>query len=126
MVQARVQQNVLSLLRDSILPRTKQSLDLARSDYALSNVNYATLLSALRELLQIEVQIAQVEAELGKALASLERAVGGQINEHPPIPRAAAEPATPLPNPARAPSPPSQTSPFRTTYPAADPSGVPR
>jgi len=125
MVQAKVQQNVLSLLRDSILPRTKQSFDLARSDYAKSNVNYATLLSALREVLQVEIQIAQVEAELGKALASLERAVGGQINEHPPASGAASGTAAPLPKPTQAPSPPSHPSPFRTTNPASDSSTVP-
>jgi cobalt-zinc-cadmium efflux system outer membrane protein len=83
LVQARVQQNVLGLLRDSILPRTKESLELARSDYAKSNVDYATVLSTLREVLQVQLQIAQVEAELAKALAALERAVGGQINERP-------------------------------------------
>jgi len=86
MVQAKVQQNVLNLLRESILPRTRDALKLARSDYAKSNVDYATVLSAVREALRIEVQIAQVEAELGKALASLERAVGCQINEQPPKP----------------------------------------
>jgi cobalt-zinc-cadmium efflux system outer membrane protein len=86
MVQAKVQQNVLNLLRESILPRTRDVLKLARSDYAKSNVDYATVLSAVREALRIEVQIAQVEAELGKALASLERAVGCQINEQPPKP----------------------------------------
>jgi outer membrane protein TolC len=84
MVQAKVQQNVLDLLRDSILPRTRQSLDLARSDYAKSNVDYATVLSSLRETVQVQLQIAQVEAELAKALAALERAVGTQINERPP------------------------------------------
>jgi outer membrane protein TolC len=86
MVQAKVQQSVLSLFRESILPRTEHSLDLARSDYAKSNVNFATVLSALREVLQVQLQIAQVEAELGKALAALERAVGRQINEHAPPP----------------------------------------
>jgi outer membrane protein TolC len=61
-----------------------ESLDLARSDYAKGNVDYATVLSTVREVLQVELQVVQVEAELGKALASLERAVGCQINEHPP------------------------------------------
>jgi outer membrane protein TolC len=84
MVQAKVQQDVLELLRDSILPRTRQSLELARSDYAKSNVDYATVLSSLRETVQVQLQIVQVEAELAKALAALERAVGTQINEHPP------------------------------------------
>ncbi len=93
MTQARVQQNVLTLLEDSMLPRTKESLELARSDYARSNVDYATVLSALREVLQVRLQIAQIEAELAKALAALERAVGCQINEHPPQARPTESPA---------------------------------
>jgi outer membrane protein TolC len=83
MAQARVQQNVVHLLRDQILPRSRETLELAKSDYARSNVDIATLLSAMREVLQVQVQIAQVEAELGKVLALLERAVGCQLNEHP-------------------------------------------
>jgi cobalt-zinc-cadmium efflux system outer membrane protein len=100
MVQAKVQQNVLDLLRKSILPRTRESLKLARSDYAQANIDYATVPSALREALRIEIQTAQVEAELGKALASLERAVGCQINEHPTIPEQGmhrVDPANPRP-----------------------------
>ncbi len=85
-VQAKAQERILNLLRDSILPRTVESLDLARSDYAKGNVDYATVLSALREVLQIQLQVIQVEAELAKALAALERAVGIQINQHPPAP----------------------------------------
>ncbi len=76
MTQAKVQNHVLSLLRESIQPRAKETLKLAQSDYAKSNVDYPTVLSALREVLQTELQIAQTEAELGKALASLERSVG--------------------------------------------------
>ncbi len=102
MVQAKVQENVLSLLQDSIEPRTRQTLELARSDYAKANVDYATVLSALREVLQVQLQIAQVSAELGKALAGLERAVGRHINEP------AQETATALPEAA-----PSGASPFR-------------
>ena len=84
MTQVKTQQGVLSLLRDSILPRARESFDLARSDYAKTNVDYATVQSALRETLQVQLQITQVEAELGRAVASLERAVGTEINEHPP------------------------------------------
>jgi outer membrane protein TolC len=118
MVQARVQQDVLALLRDSILPRTKKALGLARSDYVNSLVDYATVQSALREVLQIELQMAQVEAELAKALASLERAVGSQINEHPPGPVPAADA---IPTPAPPPPPPAATGPFRPTAPPAIP-----
>jgi cobalt-zinc-cadmium efflux system outer membrane protein len=113
--QARVQQDVLSLLRDGILPRTKDTLDLAKSDYQNNNVDIATVLSAQREVLQVEIQVAQVEAELGKALASLERAVGCQINERTLEPSPAEESAvTPTP-------PPATSSPFR---PAAPPAGL--
>ena len=107
MVQAKVQENVLSLLRDSIGPRTRETLDLARSDYAKSNVDYATVLSALREVLQVQLQVAQVEGELGKALAGLERAIGRQINERP------AQGLEHMPAPANSPSPAGTTSPFQ-------------
>ena len=96
MTQSRVQQNVLALLRDSILPRAEQTLELSGKDYASGNVDLPTVLSAQRELLQVRVQIVQIEGELGKALASLERAVGCQFNDHPPT-TAPAPPETPGP-----------------------------
>ncbi len=115
MVQAKVQENVLSLLRDNIAPRTRATLELARSDYAKSNVDYATVLSALRELLQVQLQIAQVEGELGKALAGLERAVGRQLNQAPQSAREHAPPGAPV-----SPSPAGSTSPFRPVQPPAN------
>lgn len=107
-VQAKVQQNVIGLLRDKILPRTNETLQLAQSDYAESNVDLATVYSAMRETLQVRLQLVQVEGELGKALASLERAVGTEINEHPPAASAEA-PVRPDDVP---PLPPAGSSPF--------------
>jgi cobalt-zinc-cadmium efflux system outer membrane protein len=116
--QARVQQDVLSLLRDGILPRAQHTLDLARSDYENQNVDIATVLSAEREVLQVQVQVAQVEAELGKALASLERAVGCRINERAlesgPRPAPTEDPTDAMP------PPPEASSPFRPTAAPAD------
>lgn len=109
MVQVKTQQGVLSLLRDSILPRSKETFDLAMSDYGKGNVDYATVQSALREVLQVQLQVTQVEAELRKAIASLERAVGCEINEHPPAPAAATPP------------PPTATGPSRTAPAPAGP-----
>jgi outer membrane protein TolC len=115
-VQAKVQQNVLALLHRTNLPAAKRVLELTASDYAAANagVDFLTLFSALRDRLQVELQIAQIEAELGKTLASLERAVGVQLNEHPPDPSARAGPAE---GDARArplaPAPPRSASPFR-------------
>ncbi len=79
LVQVKTQQGVLALLRDSIAPRTLDAFDLARSDYAKANVDYGTVQSALREKLQVSLQIAMVEAELGRAIATLERAVGCEL-----------------------------------------------
>ena len=72
-----------------------------------------TLITAWREVLQIELQVAQVEAELGKALASLERAVGLQINEHPPAPAPAAEPELDTPLPVEVAPPAEDAAPFK-------------
>ncbi|MFI5460901.1 MAG: TolC family protein [Isosphaerales bacterium] len=115
--QAKVQNDVLGLLRDSILPRIEHTLELAKTDYANQNVDIATVLSVQREVLQVAVQVAQVEAELGKALASLERAVGCEVNERT-LERTPAEAGAG----AGAPSPPpsAATSPFqRDRLPAA-------
>jgi outer membrane protein TolC len=100
LTQARVQQNVLELLRDNILPRTQHTLDLAKSDYENQNADIATVLSAQREVLQVAIQVAQVEAELGKALASLEHAVGCEVNGRTlePSPPDAAPPPNTLPS----------------------------
>ena len=77
-VQARAQQNVINLLKKKNLPAAQQVLRLTSSEYraSVSGVDFLSVVSAWRELLQVELQIAQVESELGKTLASLERAVG--------------------------------------------------
>jgi hypothetical protein len=69
-----------------------------------------SVLNAWRDVLQVELQIAQIEAELGKTLASLERAVGLQLNEHPPDPSSVPTPAPFQPGPS--PPPPGSPGPF--------------
>jgi outer membrane protein TolC len=113
MIQAKTQRDIIELFRASILPKSEQALKLATTDYQTGNVDYVTLITAWREVLQIQLQIAQVEAELGKALASLERAVGVQLNEHPPRPNDPA--AAPIPDPPGADSP----GPFRPSTESA-------
>lgn len=87
-VQAKAQQNVINLLKNKNLPAAQHVLRLTSGEYraSVSGVDFLSVVSAWRELLQVELQIAQVESELGKTLASLERAVGAQLNEHPPDP----------------------------------------
>jgi outer membrane protein TolC len=96
LTQAKTQRDIIELFRSSILPRSEQALKLATTDYQSGLVDYVTLITAWREVLQIQLQVAQVGSELGKALASLERAVGIQLNTHPPDP--AALPTPPAPN----------------------------
>jgi outer membrane protein TolC len=111
LTQARSQQNILGMFRGSILPKAKEALDLTSTDYQGGTSDYITLITAWREVLQIELQVAQVESDLGKSLASLERAVGVQLNEHPPAPN-----SPELTQPEAAPLPPAPSaggSPFQ-------------
>ena len=107
--QAKAQRDIIELFRASILPKSEQALSAAASDYRLGNVDYVTLITAWREVLQIQLQVAQIEAELGKALASLERTVGSQLNQHPPGPP---PPANPTAAPVQPPPPARATGPF--------------
>lgn len=92
--QARSQSQIIALFRDTILPRAHEALKVASIDYQTAEVDYLTLITAWREVLQIELQAAQLEASLGQSLASLERAVGVQLSEHP------IGPSSPNPPPA--------------------------
>ncbi len=96
--QARSQRQIIALFGETILPRAKQALDVASSDYQAGRVDYLTLITAWREVLEIQLQVAQLESALGKSLASLERAVGVQLNEHPIKPATVPAPP-PIPPP---------------------------
>jgi hypothetical protein len=120
-VQAGVQQNIIGLLNRTNLPAAKQVFELTTSAFRAANagVDYLGVLNAWRDVLQVELQIAQVEAELGKTLASLERAVGVQLNEHPPDPS-----SMPMPTPPHSgspPPPPGSPGAFRPGQPVASP-----
>ncbi|WP_210420264.1 TolC family protein [Aquisphaera giovannonii] len=83
---ARSQQNVLAILRRSNLPAARQMLRLTASEYRsnVAGVDFLSVAAAWRDLLQVELQVARSEAELGKTIASLERGVGVQLNDSPP------------------------------------------
>jgi outer membrane protein TolC len=113
LARSRAQSETLALFRESIQPRAREALDVALSDYQTAGVDFLTLITAWREVLQIELQAAQFEAELGKSLASLERAVGVRLGEHPP---SAADELK-----QGEPPPPSGPGPFGVVEPAAEP-----
>ncbi|MEW4567985.1 TolC family protein [Tautonia sp. JC769] len=122
--RARAQRETLDLFQQSILPRARDALDIAVADYQAGRVDFLTLISAWREVLQIDLQVARFEAELSKSLASLERAVGIQLRDHPP---ASASPGTPDDTPAD-PAPPlpaaDDPGPFATGLLDPDPSTI--
>ena len=98
--------------RAASCPRPGRRSSSPRATTPAGNVDYVTLITAWREVLQIQLQIAQVEAELGKALASLERAVGVP-DQRAPAGSPSQPAATPLPPP-----PAAEGSPFeRLTEP---------
>lgn len=123
-VQARVQRNVLGLLQRSNLPAARQVLELTAGDYraGIEGVDLLSVVSASRDLLQVELQIAQLEAEYAKTLASLERAVGVQLNEHPPDPSTLVPPLEPSP----APPPTGNPGPFEFPDDASDAVNAPQ
>jgi outer membrane protein TolC len=107
LAEAKSRRDIIDLFRSGYLPRSRQALEIAASDYKAGNLDFLTLVTAWRELLQVELQIARFESELGRALAQLERVVGCQLNENPPAPASATTvpDSTPPPPPADAPGP---------------------
>lgn len=117
--QVQTQRATLELFRGQILPRASQALEVSGSDYESGDVDFLTLLTAWREVLQIELQVAQYESLLGQTLASLERAVGLELNANPPTPPDSSPPLAA--EPAISPPPPVDPSPFQIDRDAPEP-----
>ncbi len=117
--QAQAQARTLDLFQTSILPRAEETLEVATQEYQTGGVDFLTLITAWREVLQIELQVIQFETEIGKSLAALERAVGNQLTEHPPTSvdanaNADVAPSNPAIESPEAPPPPENPSPFQS------------
>ena len=82
----KVQRQVLKLIQDTNLPNTRRILESVESDYrsGKAGTDVLSMLSASRDVLAVELQIAQVETELAKSSASLERAVGMRLTQVSP------------------------------------------
>lgn len=73
----------LTLFRQSIVPRAKQTLDVSISDYRVGKVDFLQVIDNYTEWLMFQIQVVRLEANLGQALASLERVVGCQLAATP-------------------------------------------
>ena len=100
--EATGRREVLDLFQKTYLPRSRQALEVASSDYRAGNLDFLSLITAWRELLQVQIQIAKAESDMGRALAKLERSVGTQLSADPNAIRnweaAQSPPAPPTPN----------------------------
>jgi len=85
--QAKSQQDLLTLFREDILPKARQTLEVSSQAYNTGEVDFLTLVDNWRELLRYEVSFLRLEASLGQSLAELERVIGGiDIQNLQPIP----------------------------------------
>lgn len=88
--QAASQRDMDALFRESIIPKTRQALDVATRGYQVGDTEFADLIANWRELLRFRIAQLQLEAQLRQTLASLERVVGGlpmAPPEQPPPPQ---------------------------------------
>ena len=75
--QAMSQRDLEELFRESIIPKTRQALEVTVREYQVGDAEFADLISNWRELLRFHITHLQLEAQLRQTLASLERVVGG-------------------------------------------------
>jgi outer membrane protein TolC len=88
--QAQSQQDLLTLFREDILPKARQTLEVSSRAYNTGEVDFLQLIDNWRQLLRYEISYRRLEASLHQTLAELERVVGGfsgQSSETIPTPR---------------------------------------
>lgn len=68
-----------SLLRTTIIPQSRQTLEVARVGYQSDRVDFLALLEDQRTLLDAQLEYYRALSELEQALAGLERAMGADI-----------------------------------------------
>ena len=75
--QAKSQQEVAQLFRESIIPKTQQAFDVAIREYQVGTTEFVQMIDNWRELLRFQIMHQQLEVQLRQTMASLERVVGG-------------------------------------------------
>ncbi len=66
----------LQLFRERLIPRTRQTLEIATADYQGKRADFFSLIDIYRELLTYQVQVARTQATLASTMAQIERTVG--------------------------------------------------
>ncbi len=89
--QAVSQDALLKLMRDDIVPKAHMTYELSLRTLAVGEVDWVQLIEDWRQLLQYQLAAHRLQAQLCQTLASLERAIGGQLDR--------SETAEPIPPP---------------------------
>ncbi|MFQ5730561.1 MAG: TolC family protein [Planctomycetaceae bacterium] len=113
MVQIRALEQQITLFRDSIIPKSSQTLRVSTADYRVGKVDFQQIIDNWSDLLTFQIQLARLRATLGQSMASLERVVGCQLATLPE-PRGGAGQRKPLTTPPK----PAAPSPNKATKPA--------
>ncbi len=88
-VQARALEEQIKLYREpktGIIAKSEQALRVSFADYRVDKIDALQVLDNYTQLLRFRIQLTRLEASLGQVLASLERAVGARLAEHPEKP----------------------------------------
>jgi cobalt-zinc-cadmium efflux system outer membrane protein len=85
-VQALAQKEQTELLRQELVPKARQALALAVEGYRAGNVDPVRVVDNWLQLNNVLLELASLEASLGKTMASLERNVGVQLTPLPASP----------------------------------------
>ncbi len=71
----------IELYEKTLIPDARQSLEVAEVDYEGARIDFLDYLDAQRTLLEFNISLFNARRDFGKALAELERAVGGSLME---------------------------------------------
>jgi cobalt-zinc-cadmium efflux system outer membrane protein len=69
----------VALLRDGLVPQTRQSLESNRSGYEVDKVDFLSLVDSQVSLLDAELRLVRAAADRRAAFAALEAAVGEDL-----------------------------------------------
>jgi len=79
--QVRENEHILKLYRDRLLPLADENLAAAQSDYESGRGGFLDLISAEKNRIQTQLQLERAHANYHHWLATLERTIGGPLNQ---------------------------------------------
>ncbi len=81
-VRLDTQQRLVTLLHDVSIPQAQQTLEVSTSSYSSGKVDFLTLVSNWRQVLDFKLAYQQSLAELERSFAELQQTVGRDLTRH--------------------------------------------